>query len=349
MSGGKTGGASVDELLGESRFAALGGGRRLHYRLLSAGADAQEPADPERPIVVWVAGMGMSGLYWAPLHRRLGTDACLGASASVIYDRAGLGRSDDDEGSRTLERMARDLLALLDELEAGAGPGAGARDGSGAAGSSESPSAMDAPGSPPAARRFVLVGHSWGGPIARVAASLAPERVAALLLVDPSDEHLRETLLLAPNRRSRPGPALQRLARRLQLRGLPRAAAQGFGFETSVLRELRERELVPRAHRANEAEFACFDAELDALLASPPVLEGIPVTLLSGARPARSARARVRREAMTAAHELSATADPALRLVRAERSGHLVNLSEPELVLLELATLISRSAEGGSS
>jgi pimeloyl-ACP methyl ester carboxylesterase len=34
----------------------------------------------------------------------------------------------------------------------------------------------------------VLVGHSWGGPIVRVAAAGVPERIAGLVLVDQTDE-----------------------------------------------------------------------------------------------------------------------------------------------------------------
>ncbi len=40
--------------------------------------------------------------------------------------------------------------------------------------------------------RVVLCGHSWGGPIIRVAASsMDPELLAGLVLVDPSDEGAR--------------------------------------------------------------------------------------------------------------------------------------------------------------
>ncbi|MFJ7242872.1 alpha/beta fold hydrolase [Streptomyces olivaceus] len=60
---------------------------------------------------------------------------------AVAYDRSGLGRSTPDPAGRTLARMADDLGALLDHF----GPGP-----------------------------FLLVGHSAGGPLVRLAASRAP-------------------------------------------------------------------------------------------------------------------------------------------------------------------------------
>lgn len=79
---------------------------------------------------------------------------------TVVYDRAGMGKSDRDMEPRTLERITSDLLALLGEL----GPGP-----------------------------FILVGHSWGGPIVRRTAEklLASSSLSirGLVLVDPSDEH----------------------------------------------------------------------------------------------------------------------------------------------------------------
>ena len=73
-------------------------------------------------------------------------------TTAVVYDRSGLGRSPADPKSRTLHRLASDLLDHL-----GHGP-------------------------------FVLVAHSWGGPIVRVAAAASPGRVAGLVLVDQTDE-----------------------------------------------------------------------------------------------------------------------------------------------------------------
>ena len=83
-------------------------------------------------------------------------DAAVAArTTTVAYDRSGLGRSSHDPAPRVLSRLVDDLVDVLDHL--GDGP-------------------------------FVLVGHSWGGPIVRCAAAEVPDRVAGLVLVDQTDE-----------------------------------------------------------------------------------------------------------------------------------------------------------------
>jgi pimeloyl-ACP methyl ester carboxylesterase len=72
---------------------------------------------------------------------------------TAAYDRAGLGWSDPAPGVRTAERAAADLHAMLD-----------------AAG-------IDEP--------LILVGHSYGGLVARAFANRYRARVAGMVLVDP--------------------------------------------------------------------------------------------------------------------------------------------------------------------
>ncbi|MEV8265800.1 alpha/beta hydrolase [Microbacterium sp. NPDC077057] len=103
------------------------------------------------PTVVFEAGSAATRSTWALVHTRVAA-----FTRAVVYDRAGLGRSAPDGAGRTLDRMADDLNDLLDGLEPSSG--------------------------------FVLVGHSAGGPIVRLAASRRPDRVAGLVLVDPTDE-----------------------------------------------------------------------------------------------------------------------------------------------------------------
>jgi pimeloyl-ACP methyl ester carboxylesterase len=115
------------------------------------------------PTVVFESGLSDWSSTWALIQPAIAktTRAC-------SYDRAGMGYSDPAPGRRTPAAAVRDLQALLD--------GAGIRG------------------------RIVLVGHSLGGFYAKLFAATNPERVAGLVLVDPSEERkwARVGPLLAP-------------------------------------------------------------------------------------------------------------------------------------------------------
>ena len=110
-----------------------------------------ERAGAGAPVVVFESGMGMSRHTWGAVAPLVAAQ-----TTTVVYDRSGLGRSPVAATPRDLEHLATDLCDVLAAL--GTGP-------------------------------FVLVGHSWGGPIIRhAAATTAPGTVAGLVLVDQSDE-----------------------------------------------------------------------------------------------------------------------------------------------------------------
>jgi pimeloyl-ACP methyl ester carboxylesterase len=122
------------------RLVTLPDGRRL--RTVVAG-------EAPGPLVVFEAGMSAPAASWVHTQREVSR-----VTRTLSYDRAGYGGSDVDPRPRTLERIADDLLALLDAV------------------GETSP--------------VVLVGHSWGGPVLRLFADRHPERVAGLVFVDAS-------------------------------------------------------------------------------------------------------------------------------------------------------------------
>ena len=145
--------------------------RRLYAQVLG-GPDPGTSA-----AVVFEGGAGATRSYWAGVQVLVAPVA-----RTVAYDRAGLGRSEPDPVRRTLDRMADDLVDLLDHFSPGP---------------------------------FILVGHSGGGPIARLAASRRPDLLAGLVLVDPIDE-AADVVLSAKFRRNervalRVGKVLARL------------------------------------------------------------------------------------------------------------------------------------------
>ncbi len=108
------------------------------------------PGPTDGPAVVFEAGAAASRSSWAAVQSLVAGDA-----RTIVYDRSGLSRSAPDPSGRTLRRMTDELGSVLDHV---------------------------APGP------FILAGHSAGGPIARLAVAVDPERVAGLVLVDPADE-----------------------------------------------------------------------------------------------------------------------------------------------------------------
>ena len=117
------------------------GGYRLEARVKGSG----------NPTVVFETGFtGGILLYWK-LQDRIAEH-----TRTLVYERAGLGRSDPGPQPRTAEQMARDLHSLLAALDI----------------------------RPP----IVLVGHSAGGLFMRVFAHDYPAEVAAMVFIDPATE-----------------------------------------------------------------------------------------------------------------------------------------------------------------
>ncbi|MFJ8857401.1 alpha/beta fold hydrolase [Streptomyces sp. NPDC102451] len=280
---------------GDAEWVTTRDGRTLHAMVLPGPGGAGEGA----PTVVFEAGAAATRSSWALVQPAVG-----GWARAVVYDRAGLGLSPADPGSRTLHRMADDLEDLLDHF----GPGP-----------------------------FVLVGHSAGGPLVRLAASRRRDRIRGLVLVDPTDEGA-ELLFRAPFRRAeRVVIAVNLLLARLGLLGrlyrsvavpLPEDARKDMardGFTAGVV----------RTHRAQARTYL---DELAAFRRTPPDLTGIPVTVISGGLTGNGMNQAVRRAA-NEAHARSAAAASPGRHVIAGRSGHYVTVTEPDVIAEEIRLL----------
>jgi pimeloyl-ACP methyl ester carboxylesterase len=111
------------------------------------------------PTVVFEAGgTGASGgplEFWERVQPAVSHFA-----RTVTYDRAGSGMSEPGPKPRDARQIARELHAALQK--AGIAP------------------------------PYVLVGHSFGGPLNRVFAGLYPDEVAGMILIDPTQEEFIE-------------------------------------------------------------------------------------------------------------------------------------------------------------
>lgn len=133
------------------------GGHRLRIERFGKGA----------PAVVFEAGLAQPRTTWGKVPNDVAT-----FTQAVIYDRAGLGESDEVSGRRTSKETVAELHTMLN-----------------AAG-------IKAP--------YILVGHSFGGLNARLFATQFPNEVAGIVLVESSheDEYTRLAALMPEQQRN---------------------------------------------------------------------------------------------------------------------------------------------------
>lgn len=103
------------------------------------------------PSVIFIAGLGDSCETWEVVQNRISEVA-----STFSYDRAGIGRSQSVSKTRTCRCLVEELSELLQVLDV----------------------------EPP----FVLVGHSFGGLVARLYAGLYPHNICGVVLVDAAPE-----------------------------------------------------------------------------------------------------------------------------------------------------------------
>jgi len=251
------------------------------------------------PTVVFEAGAAATRSSWAAVQPEVGRHA-----RAIVYDRSGLGRSAPDPGGRTLRRMADDLNDVLDHF----GPGP-----------------------------YVLAAHSAGGPIARQAAARRPERIAGLVLVDPTDE-AADVLF---GRAFRTGERVMLKAGAVLARlGLLKVLFRGLlrGIPDDVRRDLEREAFTVGTMRTHREQARTFLDELAVWRHEPPVLGNIPVTVVSGGRGGGGMSAGMRARA-NASHAHRVALSPVGRHVIAERSGHYVPKTEPEVIAREIVRM----------
>jgi pimeloyl-ACP methyl ester carboxylesterase len=223
---------------------------------------------------------------------------------ACTYDRAGYGWSDSGPQPRTSLTIARELYALL--------------------------SAAQVPGP------YVLVGHSFGGFNVRLFATLYPEDTAALVLVDAAHEEQFERM---ENGRSKvviaPTGAF--------MLGAPPPVHPKLPYDVRpVVQALASR---MRSHSALRSELAAF-RESARQVKRFAERSTVPLVVISRGRqewPDNRRGAEMERIWRELQDDLTRTGTHVLRM-KAVRSGHYVQLDQPEVVVkgVVLAVAISR-------
>lgn len=302
------------------------GGYRLH--LVRAGAGG--------PAVVLDAGLAGFSLDWG-----LVTPAVATFTTVCAYDRAGYGWSDPGPLPRTSSRIASELHALLHR--AGVEP------------------------------PYVLVGHSFGGFNVRLFADYYPDEVAGMVLVDVSHEDFNDRLPAGMragyDRYERAEVPLLRLGGVLARFGLVRLAVERGWLslldtfnalpprQRAMARALRYR---PRFFTTSSAEDVTFHASGEQArnkgnIGDRPlvVLTGAgeddfgtnPLPFVDFSKFGEAMRAMTAVKTMLHAELAGALSTNSTHIVT-EKSGHLIQLSAPELVISAIHQVVDAARAG---
>lgn len=253
-------------------------------------------------LVLFESGATTAGAYWGPTVEAIEAQAAAaGRSVQIVaYDRAGYGSSSPFSDWRTLDDMANDLGELLDQLD------------------------FD---------RAVLAGHSWGGPICRVAASRRDlNTIAGIALVDATDEHCENYytwylwwMFWARSWLFQPWAIM----------GTYRQRKEGMlaKFPEPYRAAALEAGTTYHAARASAYELSKIPAQLRWLLDNPAHTGDVNVTVISGQKMLTPGSMR---EKITNAHKDRAERMGELgKYVPAHNSAHNIPNDEPELIARE--------------
>lgn len=251
------------------------------------------------PTVVLEAGAGDFSLGWHGFQERVAEFAPV-----VSTDRAGLGWSDSTSEPRSAGRAADELYTALQTANV--------------------------------SEPYVLVGHSYGGPVVRLFAHRYPEAVAGLVFVDTPDESILEELLPGQARIYRvlnvaSHVGVLRLAGALGV--VPPATLAGPHIDEypDDVRKAYERIVTAPKHLKAAYTESSMAAETVEELREATDLGGTPLTIIHANHDMHGWQAVQRRHT-----ELSTNSE---RLV-ADTQEHFVHHAQPEPVLDAIASMV---------
>jgi pimeloyl-ACP methyl ester carboxylesterase len=294
------------------RFPAPGrivqvNGRKMH--ILCKG-------DARGPTVVLEMGAGEPSPFWWAIQDEVAKFARV-----CSYDRAGFGWSEKAKGPTGLESRAADLHAVL--------------------------TAANMPGP------YVLVGHSLGGPLIRLYARDHLDQTAGLVFVDTPDEAslFRDGYLAFVRKTMKPMVGMMRFARRFGIMRIKDSLSPNGGLPPQFTSDAR---LAAAAVRTPALLDTALD-DFDAVLNAPAVLRrehglggrvgDCPISVISHSQkfpPPFDVLEVGWDEGQQRLAALSTNSE----LIVAEKSGHLIQIDEPEVVVAAIRRVWLAARDG---
>lgn len=243
------------------------------------------------PTVILDAGLGGTSLEWVRVQ-----PAVARFSRVCSYDRSGYGWSESIPGPRTSTIIVKELEQLL-RLSEEPGP-------------------------------YILVGHSFAGLNVRLFASRYPERIAGLVLVDPTHEEQFERLTREELKR----PLVPARNRQFVISNhwqIP----DSLPTETRVTAQVLA--LMPDSISSLYSELQNLQLSAEQVRRSAQKLPNVPLTVIAHDSWSRAKSPKAKRMAMTWLQLQRELAErmPYGQLIIARNSGHHVHLEQPEVVI----------------
>jgi pimeloyl-ACP methyl ester carboxylesterase len=232
------------------------------------------------PAVIFISGFGDRVSSWMAVQKQIAE-----ATRTLSYDRSGLGESEMLSKDRSLDSIVFELNEILKEENI----------------------------RPP----YILVGHSYGGHIARYFAHQQSEQVVGLLLVDATVEHMEDEF--------------KRLKTPDEIRRYDSLSEHGKdpSWKEGVRRE------------------ADYFKQNNHKIKTVPFNKTIPTTVITAMNTPAPTFDFLQgvNEMKVTLHKQWAAESPHIRHVFANKSGHYVQFDEPDLVIKEVMILIRDARE----
>lgn len=276
-------------------YVDLSDGRRLHVveHLPFSGAAATTTAPAAatsevKPPVVFESGLGLSRLLWANVTHLLAK----AGYRTISYDRSGLGRS-----PAATERSLEALVADLEQVVRAYAP-----------------------------QGAIIVGHSYGGIMARLLTARQPQLVKALVLVDPSSEFVGAQIGPLGKRLEALFDSAITFSRDLKLLPIFLMAAGYKHLPARLQQKVRVEDVSDAALKARRQENKGYYPALAKLREQPLPHPQVPVEILLASSSPESEWFK--------AHSEYASKLPDAHLWQASTSSHMVPLLRPQEVAL---------------